>query len=326
MKAAVIEDIKKIVYKEDYPKPSPKSNEALVKVHYCGICGSDITNFKYKMYNFPLIMGHEITGIVEEIGDNISNVKIGDRVICVNVSLDVSQGQLRGMGMFQNGGFAEYVIVPKISLFPIPENVSIKDAVMVETFALMMRAFKLSKIQKGEKILIIGGGNVGLAALKAVLLEKEPEYVVVVEPNEYLRNKALEMGASDAVGKSRAKVKKFTKKFGDPTFIFDCVGNEETMSNAINFIKKGGTILLEGIHKGSITFPLFMLNSKEVTLKGCLGHDENDINAAIDLLAKEKVDANEFISQVIKLKDMQKTFERFLEPDNRDFIKILVEP
>lgn len=278
------------------------------------------------MYNFPLIMGHEITGIVEKIGDNISHVNVGDRVICVNVSLDVNQGQLRGMGMFQDGGFAEYVIVPKISLFPIPENVSIKDAVMVETFALMMRAFKLSKIQKGQKLLIIGGGNVGLAALKAVLLDKDPEYVVVVEPNEYLRNKAVEMGATDAVGKSRAKVKKVTKKLGDPTFIFDCVGNEETISNAINFIKKGGTILLEGIHKGSITFPLFMLNSKEVTLKACLGHDEDDILAAIDLFAKGKVDANEFISKVIKLKDMQKTFERFIDSGDRDFIKILVEP
>ncbi|TKJ23236.1 MAG: hypothetical protein CEE43_03645 [Promethearchaeota archaeon Loki_b32] len=297
----------------------------MVKVHYCGICGSDITNFRLKMYNFPLIMGHEITGIVKEIGENISNVNVGDRVICVNVSLDVSQGELKGMGMFQDGGFAEYVIVPKISLFPIPENVPIKDAVMVETFALMMRAFKLSKIEKGENILIIGGGNVGLAALKALLIEKDPNYVVVVEPNEFLRKKAIELGATDAVGTSRAKVKRVIKKLGAPTFIFDCVGNEETISNAVNFIKKGGTLLLEGIHKGSITFPLFMLNSKEVTLKGCLGHDRDDILAAIDLFAKGMVDADEFISEVINLEDMQKTFERFLDPTGRNFVKILVE-
>jgi (R,R)-butanediol dehydrogenase/meso-butanediol dehydrogenase/diacetyl reductase len=271
-------------------------------------------------------MGHEITGVVEEVGENIPKVKVGERVICVNVSLDVSQGELKGIGMFQNGGFADYVIVPKISLFHIPENVTIKDAVMVETFALMMRAFKLSKIEKGENVLIIGGGNVGLAALKTLLLEKNPNYAIVVEPNEFLRKKAIAMGATDAVGTSRAKVKKATKELGAPTFIIDCVGNEETISNAVNFIKKGGTILLEGIHKGSITFPLFMLNSKEVTLKGCLGHDQEDILAAIDLFAKGKVDANEFISEVIALKDIQKTFERFLEPNNRNFIKILVKP
>ncbi|NVM34772.1 MAG: alcohol dehydrogenase catalytic domain-containing protein [Candidatus Lokiarchaeota archaeon] len=298
----------------------------MVKVHYCGICGSDITNFKHKMYNFPLVMGHEITGIVEELGEDITDVKVGDKVICVNVSLDVSQGQLKGMGMFQDGGFAEYVKVPKISIFPIPENISIKDAVMVETFALMMRAFKLSRIEKNENILIIGGGNVGLTALKALLLEKNPNYIVIVEPNEFLRKKAIEMGATDAVGTSRAKVKKVIKKLGAPSFIFDCVGNEETISNAINFIKKGGTILLEGIHKGSITFPLFMLNSKEVTLKGCLGHDREDILAAIDLFAKNKVDSNEFISEMIHLEDMQKTFERYIDPNERNFVKIIVQP
>jgi L-iditol 2-dehydrogenase len=189
-----------------------------------------------------------------------------------------------------------------------------------------MRAFKLSKIGKRENILIIGGGNVGLTALKALILEKDPNYIVVVETNEYLLKKAIEMGATNAVGTSRAKVKKVTKKLGAPNFIFDCVGNEETISNAVNFIKKGGTILLEGIHKGSITFPLFMLNSKEVTLKGCLGHDREDILAAINLFAKGKVDSNEFISEVIHLEDMQKTFERFLQPMGRNFVKIIVAP
>ena len=165
----------------------------------------------------------------------------------------------------------------------------------------------------------------GLSALKALLLEKNPNYVVVVEPNEFLRGKALEMGATDAVGTSRAKVKRVTKKLGAPSFIFDCVGNEETISNAVNFIKKGGTILIEGIHRGSISFPLFMLNSKEVTLKGCLGHDRDDILAAIDLFAKGKVDTDEFISEVIHLEDMQKTFERYLDPKERNFVKIIVE-
>ncbi|MFX1504257.1 MAG: zinc-binding dehydrogenase, partial [Promethearchaeota archaeon] len=211
MKAAVIEDIKKIVYKEDYPKPIPGPDEALVRVHYCGICGSDITHFKYKLYKMPIIGGHEITGEIVEIGENFSQAKVGDKVLCVNVAFDVTQGNLNGLGMFQDGGFAEYVKLPKVSIFPLPENVSTKDAVMIETFALIMRAFKLSRIEKNENILIIGGGNVGLVALKSVLIEKDPNYVIVVEPQEFLRNKAIEIGATDAVGTSRAKIKKITK-------------------------------------------------------------------------------------------------------------------
>ncbi len=325
MKAAVIEDINKIIYKKNYPKPIPGPDEALVKVHYCGICGSDITNFKYKLYKMPLIGGHEITGEIKEIGENVFEASVGDKVLCVNVSLDFTQDELSGLGIFQDGGFAEYVKVPKNSIFPLPKNISTKDAALIETFALIMRAFKLSRIEKNENILIIGGGNVGLATLKSVLIEKDPNYVIVVEPQEFLRKKAIEIGATKAVDTSRAKIKKITKNLGIPTFIFDCVGNEETLSNAVYFIKKGGTILLEGIHKGTITFPIFMLNSKEVTLKGSLGHDRDDILAAIDLFAEGIVDANEFISKVIRLEDMQKTFERFLEPSGRDFIKILVK-
>jgi len=324
IKAAVFEEINKIVYKEDYPTLTPGSDEALVKVHYCGICGSDVTNFKLEMYQVPLVMGHEIAGVVTEIGENVSELKLGDKVVCFTVAFDVSSGKLRGLGTFQDGGFAEYVKLPKEWVFQIPENVSIKDAVMIESFALAMRAFKLSRIEKNENILVIGGGNVGLCFLKALLIEKAPNYIVVVEPHEFLRNKALEIGASHAVAPSRAKIRKITKKLGAPTYIFDCVGNEETISNSVNYIKKGGTILLEGIHKGSITFPMFMINSKEVTLKGCLGHDRNDILAAIELFADNKIDASNFISEVVHLKDIQKTFERFLEPKERNFVKILI--
>jgi len=109
-------------------------------------------------------------------------------------------------------------------------------------------------------------------------------------------------------------------------FIFDCVGIEQTISDSLYIIKKGGTILLEGMYKGRISITVFMINNKEVTLKGCLGHDREDILAAIDIYAKNEVDANDFISEVIHLIDMQKTVERYLEPKNRNFVKIIVEP
>lgn len=325
IKAAVFEDIKKIVYREDYPKPTICFDDVLVKVHYCGICGSDITNFKYKMFQVPLVMGHEISGEVAEIGKNVSEVKIGDRVVCFTVLLDLSEGKLTGLGTFQDGGFAEYIKVPKDWVFKIPPHTSMKEAVLIETFSLAIRAFKLSRIKNKENILIFGGGSVGLTILKALLILKDPNYVVVVEPQEFLRNKAIHFGATDAVPPRRVKIKKAIKILGEPTFIFDCVGNQETLSDSIFLIKRGGTIVLEGIHKGSIPFPFFMINSKEVTLKGCLGHDSEDILAAIEMFANYKINTNEFISEVIPLKDTQKAFEKYIGPRERDFVKILLE-
>ncbi|MFW9783014.1 MAG: zinc-binding dehydrogenase [Candidatus Heimdallarchaeota archaeon] len=313
------------MYREDYPKPIPGRDEVLVRIHYCGICGSDITNFKLKMYQVPLIMGHEISGEVAEIGENVSGLKLGDKVVCFTVALEVGGRDLKGLGTFQDGGFAEYVNVPKDWVFKIPETISSKEAVMIETFALAKRAFKLSNIKNEENVVIFGGGSVGLTLLKALSIEKNPNYVIVIEPYEFLRNKALELGAVDALPPRRAKIKKVIKELGDPTFIFDSVGIKQTLSDAMFLIKKGGTIVLEGIHKESIIFPFFNIISKEVTLKGSFGHDSKDILDAIDLFAENKIDANDYISESVPLKNIQETFEKFLDPNKREFVKIVVE-
>ncbi|MFW9881153.1 MAG: zinc-binding dehydrogenase, partial [Candidatus Thorarchaeota archaeon] len=271
------------------------------------------------------VMGHEISGEVIEIGENVSEVKIGERVVCFTVSLDLSEGDLKGLGTFQDGGFAEFVKVPKEWVFKIPPNISMKEAVLIETFSLAIRAFKLSKIKNNENILIFGGGGVGLTTLKALLFLKNPNYIVLVEPQDFLRNRAIKIGATAAVPSRRVKIKKVLKNLGEPTFIFDCVGSQETLSDSIFLIKRGGTILLEGIHKGSIPFPFFMINSKEVTLKGCLGHDHEDILAAIVLFTNYNVNADDFISEVLPLKDAQKAFKKYIEQNERDFVKILLK-
>lgn len=196
---------------------------------------------------------------------------------------------------------------------------------MIESFANIFRGITMSKIQVNQNIIVIGGGNIGLCFLNALLIEKNPNYIIVIEPHQFLREKAKQMGASEALPPSNAKIKKFIKHYGEPTFIFDCVGNDKTLLMGIEAIKRGGTILLEGMHKGSISFPVFMINSKEICLQGCLGHDRQNILDAIDFISKKKVDVNQFISKVVNLKDLQKTFEIYLELGERKFIKTIIK-
>ncbi|MFX1442463.1 MAG: zinc-binding dehydrogenase [Promethearchaeota archaeon] len=322
----MFEDIKKIIVKDDYPEPTSGPDDVIVKVHYCGICGSDLTNFKYKMYQVPLVMGHEFSGEIVKIGENIIDFKIGDRVCGINVSLDLAGGgQLDGLGIFRDGGFAEYVKVPKKYLFKIPDNVSIKEAALIESFANATRGAKLSNIGENQNIMILGGGNIGLCFMNYLLAEKNPNYMVVIEPHSFLREKAKEMGATDAIPPNKIKIKKFLKEYGPPTFIFDCAGFESTINMAIDLIKKGGTIILVGVHKGTVSLPMFLLNSKEACLRGILGHDVEDIHASINFFAKRKVDVNKLISEIIPLDDIQRGFEKYLEPGEREFIKILVK-
>ncbi len=278
------------------------------------------------MYQVPLIMGHEFSGEVIEIGQNITDIKIGDMVCGINVSIDISEGgNLDGLGIFKDGGFAEYVKVPQKYLFKIPESISTREAALIESFANATRAEKLSKIGENQNIIIIGAGNIGQCFLNYFLNEKNPNYIAVIEPQEFLREKAKEMGAKDAFPPNKAKIKKFIKKYGSPTFIFDCAGNEQTLRLAIDLIKKGGTIVIVGIFKGNISFPMFLINNKEICLQGVLGHDREDILKSIEFLKKKIFDVNNLISEIIPLEDIQTTFERFIEPGERKFIKILVK-
>ncbi|MHA1437676.1 MAG: zinc-dependent alcohol dehydrogenase [Promethearchaeota archaeon] len=314
-----------MVYKEDYRKPVLGPDDVLIKVHYCGICGSDVSNFKYKLYLPPLIMGHEFSGEIVELGENVTNFKINNRVIGINVSLETFGKNMTGIGIIEDGGFAEYVKVQQKDVFLIPDSISNLHAAMIESFANSMRAIKMSKVDYDSNIVIVGGGNIGLCTLVSLIQERNPKSILVIEPHEFLRKKAIEFGADNALPPNKVKINRFLKNQGKPLWIFDCAGTERSLNLSMNLIKKGGTILLEGIHRGTINFPVMIMNSKEICLKGCLGHDKEDILKSIELFEKKKVDAGKFISGVFPLKKIQEIFEKFLEPGERNFIKLIIE-
>jgi len=328
IKAVVLEAEHKLVYKEDYPKPIPSSNDVIVKVHYCGICGSDISNYKYKLYGFtPIVMGHEFTGEIVELGENVKKFGIGEKIAGVNVSLDtMAGGELKGLGIFQDGGYAEYVLVNESNLFKIPKELGTRTGVMIESFANSVRAMKISGIGKNEKILIVGAGNIGLCTLSALLRKKNPEYVAVVDPQEYLRKRAIELGAKDALPTRKGKIKKFIKENGAPTYIFECAGNVNALILAVDIIAKHGTILVEGMHKGTIEFPMMLVNSKELTIKGCIGHSREDILNSISLVNKLKDIASSYIKEVCTLESTPVFFKNLFASDETVFDRKYIKP
>ena len=194
----------------------------------------------------------------------------------------------------------------------------------LESFANACRAVKLSNIAENQNIIIIGAGNIGLCFLSYLLIEKKPNYIVVIEPQVFLREKAKEFVATDSLPPNPAKIKKFLKRNGKPTYIFDCAGNQKSILMALDLIKKGGSVILEGVFKGKVTFPMFLLNSKEVCIKGVLGHDRDDILCALDFFSQKKINANKYISQIIPIQDIQKAFEQFLDPGERKFVKLVI--
>ncbi|MEX2680504.1 MAG: alcohol dehydrogenase catalytic domain-containing protein, partial [Candidatus Sigynarchaeota archaeon] len=165
----MFEDIRTIKIHDNYPTPEPNTGEVLVKVHYCAICGTDVKNWTTKIYQTPIIMGHEFAGEVARLGPGMegSGFKLGDSVAGINVQLDTSN-ELRGLGIFRNGGFAEYVVVPKDFLFHIPASIMPRDATMIESFAVAVRALKWARLQSENNIAVMGAGNIGLTTLSCL--------------------------------------------------------------------------------------------------------------------------------------------------------------
>jgi len=328
-RAAVFEDIRDIKIHDDYPTPEPSTGEALVKVHCCAICGTDVKNWTSKIYQTPIIMGHEFAGEVARLGPGMegSGFKPGDKVAGINVQLDTSN-DLRGLGIFKNGGFAEYVLVPRDFLFHIPSSVTPLDATMIESFAVAVRALKWARLQGESNIAIMGAGNIGLttlSCLRAAGFPRGGHYIMVMEPGAFQQAKAKELGATEVIRPSTAVARRFFKEHGEPDAVFECSGIEDGLLLAMDVVKHGGDIIVESVQKGRISFPVFTLSSKEIAMRGSLSHDRQDIEDAIALVAAKQVNPAAIISGVVKLDDIQAAFDRYLDPSKRDFVKLVVQ-
>ncbi|MFX0101720.1 MAG: zinc-binding dehydrogenase, partial [Candidatus Hodarchaeota archaeon] len=139
------------------------------------------------------------------------------------------------------------------------------------------------------------------------------------------REKAKEMGATDAIKPVMVKINRFYKKHGMPKFIFECAGSEKALRSTFDLIDRGGTICVESIYKGNISLPFFMLNSREISLIGTMSHEREDIEDAIALMESKKVNPRALISKIIPLEEIQGAFEAFIAPEAREFIKIVVK-
>lgn len=328
MKAAVFEDIKTITIHDDYPDPEPGMNEALVRVDHCAICGTDVKNWTSKIYQVPVIMGHEFAGHVVRLGPGMKDAGFapGDRVAGINVQLDTSS-ELRGLGIFKNGGFAELVVVPRDFLFHVPDAVSTRDATMIESIAVACRALAWAAVQDDDNVAIIGAGNIGLATLaclRAAGHPREGKYIAVMDPGEFQRAKAMELGATLATRPSKAACRRLFKEQGDPRVVFECAGTGDAIMLAMDVARQRGTIIIESVQKGRVDLPVFTLSQKELGMRASLSHDRRNIEEAIELVASGRVEPARIVSGTVPLDDIQAAFERYLDPARRDFVKLVV--
>jgi L-iditol 2-dehydrogenase len=328
MKALVLDEYKQLNYR-DFPEPEMESNEVLIQVKACGICGSDVHGMDGSTGRRkpPIVMGHEASGVIAAVGINVTGWQVGDRVTFdstiyplddwftrkgrYNLSdnrkvLGVSPGEYR-----KHGAFAEFITVPAHILYKLPDNVTFEQAAMVEPVAVAAHAVNISKIEPGASAVVVGAGMVGMFVVN-VLKIAGANPIITLDLDEKKLELAKEFGATHTFKSTdpnlSEKIKELTKNRG-VDFGFEVVGISETVNLCINSLRKGGTSVLVGNLKPEVSIPLQKIVTTELSLLGsCAINGEYEM--VLDLLASGKINVDKMISAVAPLSEGAEWFNR----------------
>ena len=333
MKAAVLIDAHNMEIR-DVPKPSPGEGEVLLKVDSCGICGTDMEFYEAGSYNPDWILGHECSGVVEEVGSNVDGWAPGDRVT-INDLFSCGQCKycLRGLeslcasfanlGIHWPGAFAEYTKAPARSLFKLPDSISMEAGALIPTLAVGYHVFKRKAAHPDTKALIIGAGPVGLGVLAALKMAGVKE-VVVSDMNPVSTDAALKLGASAVVDPSSEDLQSRLESLlsAPPELVFECVGTPETILQSMELVDKGGTTVIVGNCFEEITLHPITWILKEINIKASQGTASEDFETTIKWVAERRIDPSVFITRTIRLDELPEIMEGLTR--HKKDIKIIV--
>ncbi|MGI6009879.1 MAG: alcohol dehydrogenase catalytic domain-containing protein [Ruminococcus sp.] len=315
-----------------------KPDEVLIKVHACGICGSDlhVLNVPPGQYAKPgTVLGHEFVGTVEATGAEVETLKIGDKVVAEpNIRCGICPECRRGnfnlcrnavnTGQTRDGGLAQYCLMPEKQLYPVPKDMPDHLAALAEPLACVMNGMQKINPQPAQKVLLYGAGAIGLFFVKA-LKRYGVKDIMVAELMESRRKDAKRAGADIVVDPAADDIASvMQEKWGGFADVaIDAVGAGSVLEQSIDLVNCGSTILIFGQNMSQkSTIRPGMINNKELTITAALS-TKNSFLPAIDLLKDYSLKFEELITHVVKLKEVNKGIEWMR---NGEAIKVMVEP
>ena len=342
MKALLLTEYKKLTY-TDFPEPEIGPDDVLVRVRACGICGSDIHGYDGSTGRRipPLVMGHEASGVVSEVGANVTDVKPGEHVtfdsmiycgkcrfcqrgkinLCDNRQvMGVSPGEYR-----RHGAFAEYVAVPRRIVFKMPEGLKFEHAAMIEPVSVVVHAAGLAKVTLGETAVVVGAGMIGLLAVQAL---KAAGYtrVIAVDLDDNKLATAKLLGAEVTFNPKNCDAAQEIQELthGGADLAMECVGATAPVKTAVAAVRKGGAVTLVGNLSPNIEFPLQSVVTREITVYGSCA-SSGEYPACLDLLARGVVKVDPIISAMAPLEEGAAWFERLYGHDS-GLMKVILQP
>ena len=341
MRAAVFREMSKPLSIEEAANPVPGAHDLILKVKNCGICGSDL-HMTEPASIMPLalgaIMGHEFAGEVIEVGSAVKGLwKSGDRVAgfpficcgdatpCLNLSYGrgmCAKGMPVGLGQ-SPGAYAEYVRIGSNGGYRLPDSVSFREGALVEPLAVGLHAVDMAKMERGATVLVIGAGPVGLATmLWAKFLGAR--HVIVSERAETRRAFAAKFGATDAIDPSGPLTPQVEKIAGHgPDIIFECVGVPGLIGQTMMEAPRGGKIVVAGVCQQPDTIIPLIGIMKEINLQFVLGYRPADFDYVIAMIASDRIDVADMITDIVDLDGLPGAFEALRKPSHQ--CKVMLE-
>ena len=327
MLAAFLNAPKEILLKE-IPLPQPSFGEVRIKLDKVGICGSDVHLFLgHRRIHDPGIIGHEGLGYIDQLGEGVTDKKVGDRVViepnfpcrkcryCLSGrgNICINKGVL---GINEAGCFAEYIVIPADFAWKVPSEISDEDAVVIEPTAVAYHALFASKAQPGDTIAIIGLGAIGM--LLAYLALRLGYKVVVTEINTRKLSMATSMGAIAATAggdlDEQAQTLASVWQEEEVCAVFECAGSNFTASLATAAAPRGTEVVLVGLSEKNATFqPLKMTREGISLVPSIIYHHPDDFRRVIRLIQTKTIEPHFVISSYESLKDLQVALERAAE-------------
>jgi 2-desacetyl-2-hydroxyethyl bacteriochlorophyllide A dehydrogenase len=309
---------------ERMPDPTCAPDEVIVQVARCGICGTDVHIYRNEyMSDFPLIPGHEFGGVIVEVGREVTDFKVGERV-AVDPNLYCGHCEFcrneqanhcvnwQGVGITRGGGFAEFSAVPAKACYPLPSALSDLQAAFVEPLACVVHAMKRFRILPGESLLILGGGPMGMLLLQA-LRHNGAAQVVVVEKQPARLELARTLGASAVVAAGPdqdAQLKELAPRgFG---VVVDATGIPAVIEHAFSYLRKRGQYLQFGVtpNHAKVSISPYDLFHNDWTIIGSFALCYT-FQPAIAMLANGVIDVAPLVSDTAPLTAFADVFHRF---------------
>lgn len=325
--------------KNEVEVPEVKTDEIKIEVKALGICGSDIHAYygEHPFMGFPIVLGHECSGVVVEMGRAVTNLAIGDRVVlrpqevcgecrpCKEGRYNICE-KLQVLGCQIAGGCSDYYVAKAELFYKLPNNLGFEEGTMIEPLAVAVHAALRAGSVEGKNLLILGAGTIGnLVAQSGKALGAKA--TMITDITDFKLNMAKECGIDYAVNTKNEDLKEaIYNAFGDDgvDVIYECTANSGALNQVLQIAGKGIPMVIIGVFAGVPNINLANVQDREYDLLGSLMYTEEDYVTSIELTSQNKIKLSVLISKKFNIEDMDKAY-LYIEENKDEVQKVIVE-